>query len=55
MIEKEEKCSGCYGTGIQRSPKTGLKVLCPACGGTGKKPDTKPRWNTIGRHIVWEV
>lgn len=54
MYKKVEKCPACYGTGIQRSPKTGLKVLCYVCGGTGKKPSVKPRWSITGRHVVWK-
>lgn len=54
MYKKEEKCPACYGTGIQCSPKTGLKVLCPVCGGTGKKQNTRPRWSVSGKPVVWE-
>lgn len=35
-ISKEEKCKACYGTGIQYNAKTGLRVRCPVCGGSGK-------------------
>jgi len=35
-ISKEIKCKACYGTGVQYNTKTGLRVCCPVCGGSGK-------------------
>ena len=33
------QCRCCYGTGVQRNEKTGLRVRCPCCGGTGIEHD----------------
>ena len=51
---KEEKCLACYGTGLQRNKRTGLKAFCPVCGGTGKKPNGRPMWRVTGKPVVWE-
>ncbi|MDD3474280.1 MAG: hypothetical protein PHP08_00070 [Candidatus Dojkabacteria bacterium] len=39
MIEvfHEEQCKACYGSGIQHNTQTGLNVICPVCGGRGKR------------------
>jgi len=50
MKPKVEKYPACYGTG--RIPKTEFKILCPVCGGTGKK--LKPRWSLTCKAVVWE-
>lgn len=30
-----DACPGCNGDRVQTRPTDGLKVICPACGGTG--------------------
>jgi hypothetical protein len=32
---KNESCKACNGTGVQVNIYTGIRVKCPACGGTG--------------------
>ena len=42
--KEEEVCKPCYGMGVQ-TLRSGLKIECPSCGGTGiKRPSpTKSR------------
>lgn len=40
--EEEENCKPCNGTGVQ-TLKSGLRIECPNCGGTGTK-QPKIKW-----------
>lgn len=35
-ISAGDKCPACEGSGVQLNTKTGLKVICPVCSGTGR-------------------
>lgn len=54
MIEQfhEEMCKACVGFGTQHNTRTGLTVLCPVCGGSGKRQVSNMEGFTPGTYCV---
>jgi hypothetical protein len=50
MKQEKKECICCYGTGIQQN-KDNLRVICPACGGTGIMPEVTPGFVPIPVYV----
>jgi hypothetical protein len=48
-MKENKDCKCCYGSGIQYNKLTGMRVLCPCCGGSGKSRFGKRKHHFIPR------
>jgi hypothetical protein len=50
---KSNVCKCCDGAGVQKR-NDGIKIICPACGGTGMYPPPNFIWKPVADYPWWQ-